>query len=51
MLEVGGHLLPQHGHFVQTLPAAVHCIIVATDYVIHVGFVIAVCVQAEGAEG
>ena len=36
MLEVRGHLLPQHSHFVQTLATAVRCIIVATDYVIHV---------------
>ena len=40
MLEVRGHLLPQHGHFVQALPAAICCIIMATDYVIHIGLVI-----------
>ena len=51
MFEVRGHLLPQHGHFVQTLPAAIHHIIVATDYVIHMGLVITTHVQAEGAVG
>ena len=51
MFEVRGHLLPQYGHFVQTLPMAVRCVKVATDYVIHIGLVITTHVQAEGAEG
>ena len=51
MFEVIGHLLPQHGHLVQALPAAIRHVVVATDYVVHAHLVIATSVQAEGAEG
>ena len=51
MFEVISHLLPRHGHLVQALPTAICHIIVATDYVVHIGPVIATNVQTEGAEG
>ena len=51
MFEVRRHLLPQHGPFVQMLPTAVRHVIVAKDYVIHIGLVVTTRVQEEWAEG